>query len=233
MIRGLLEWLSVSLTASPALAIIASFLWGILSIVLSPCHLASIPLVIGFISEQGKITTGKAFRLALLFSVGILITIAGIGVVTAAMGRIMGDIGKWGNYFVAMIFFFIGLYLLDVLKLSWAGHGPRVIQQKGYSAALIMGLLFGLALGPCTFAYMAPMLGVVFRVASTNMLFAISLLLAFGFGHCFVIVFAGTMTEKVQQYLNWTEHTKAAKMLRKVCGLLVIFGGMYLILTTL
>jgi cytochrome c-type biogenesis protein len=232
MIISLFEWLSKSSTASPLLAVIAAFGWGILSIVLSPCHLASIPLVIGFISEQGKITIGKAFKLSLLFALGILITIAVIGAITAAMGQIMGDVGNWGNYLVAVIFFVIGLYLLDVINLSWSGNGPKVVQKKGALAALIMGLLFGIALGPCTFAYMAPMLGVVFRVASSNILFAISLLFAFGFGHCLVIVLAGTMTERVQRYLNWTEQTKAAKMLRKVCGVLVLLGGVYLIYKT-
>lgn len=232
MIMKLLEWLSVSLTATPAVALIASFIWGILSIILSPCHLASIPLVIGFISDQGKISTNKAFKLSLVFALGILMTIAAIGAATAAMGRIMGDVGVWGNYLVALIFLVIGLYLLDVIKLSWGdNNGLKLVQKKGYWAALLMGLLFGLALGPCTFAYMAPMLGVVFSVAATNIIFAITLLLAFGVGHCLVIVGAGTMVEKVQHYLNWTEQTKAAKILRKVCGVLVILGGVYLIYT--
>jgi cytochrome c-type biogenesis protein len=84
-------------------------------------------------------------------------------------------------------------------------------------------------LGPCTFAYMAPMLGVVFRVASTNPVYTIVLLKAFGAGHCSVIVLAGTMTEQLQSYLNWTEQTKATKILRKVCGVLVLLGGVYLI----
>jgi cytochrome c-type biogenesis protein len=232
MIMKLLEWLSVSLSATPAAALIASFVWGILSIILSPCHLASIPLVIGFISEQGKIATKKAFTLSLVFALGILVTIAGIGAVTAAMGRIMGDVGVWGNYLVALIFLVIGLYLLDVIKLSWGDNNSlKFVQKKGYWAALLMGLLFGLALGPCTFAYMAPMLGVVFSVASTNIFFAIALLLAFGVGHCLVIVGAGTMVEKVQHYLNWTEQTKAAQILRKVCGVLVILSGGYLVYT--
>ncbi|HEX3045239.1 MAG TPA: cytochrome c biogenesis protein CcdA [Bacillota bacterium] len=232
MILAIFEWLSKSINANPTLAVTAAFGWGILSIILSPCHLASIPLVIGFISEQGSITTSKAFKLSLLFSLGILLTIAGIGAITAAMGRILGDIGIWSNYLVAIIFLIIGLYLLDLLKLSWGGNGPKVIRQKGAWAALIMGLLFGLALGPCTFAYMAPMLGVVFRVASTNIMFALALLSAFAIGHCLVIVLAGTMTERVQAYLNWTEETKAAKRLRKVCGGLVLIGGVYLIYKT-
>ena len=94
-----------------------------------------------------------------------------------------------------------------------------------------MGLLFGVALGPCTFAYMAPMLGVAFRVAATNLSYAIMLMMAFGLGHCLVIVLAGTLTEQVQQYLNWTEKSKAASILRKACGILVILAGVYFIYT--
>ena len=53
----------------------------------------SIPLIVGFISEQGQVTAKRAFWTATLFAVGILITIAAIGVITAAAGRMMGDVG--------------------------------------------------------------------------------------------------------------------------------------------
>lgn len=75
-------------------------------------------------------------------------------------------------------------------------------------AALILGLLFGITLGPCTFAYMAPVLGIVFQTAQTSFASASMLLLAFGIGHCSVIVGAGTLSKKVQQYLNWSEELK-------------------------
>ena len=88
-----------------------------------------------------------------------------------------------------------------------------------------------MALGPCTFAYMAPMLGVVFRVASARLLFAVSLILAYAVGHCSVIVFAGTFTEVLQRYLNWNETSRGAVILKKACGILVIIGGIYLILS--
>lgn len=234
MILSLLEWLSRSMESTPALAITASFGWGIISVLLSPCHLASIPLVIGFINEQGRITLGKAFRLSLVFALGILITIAVIGAITAEMGRMMGDIGKWGNYLVAVIFFIVGLYLLDIIQLSWGSSAAQsMVRNKGYWAALVMGLIFGVALGPCTFAYMAPMLGVAFRVAAKNLPYAVMLMLAFGVGHCLVIVLAGTLTERVQQYLNWTGKSKAASILRKVCGGLLIFAGGYFVYTAL
>ncbi|MBU4460318.1 MAG: cytochrome C biogenesis protein, partial [Verrucomicrobia bacterium] len=75
----LLSILSHAIEGSPGVALSAALGWGILSILLSPCHLASIPLIVGFINDQGRVTIRRAFGLALLFSVGILITIAGIG----------------------------------------------------------------------------------------------------------------------------------------------------------
>jgi len=170
--------LTKAVEATPAIAIVASFTWGILSILLSPCHLASIPLIVGFIDQQGRMSTRRAFFISTVFAVGILVTIGVIGAITAAAGRMLGDVGRYGNYFVAVIFFLVGLYLLDVIPMPWSGPGQVGMKRKGLLAALVLGLVFGIALGPCTFAYMAPMLGVTFKVASTSLLYGVILLLA-------------------------------------------------------
>ncbi len=213
------------------IAVAASFAWGVLSILLSPCHLSSIPLIVGFIDKQGRMSAKRAFIISTLFATGILVTIGSIGAITAAAGRMMGDVGRYGNYFVAFIFFLVGLYLLDVISLPFSGPGQVGMKRKGMLAAFILGLVFGIALGPCTFAYMAPMLGVTFKLASTNLAYGILLLLAYGLGHCSVIVFAGTFTEIVQRYMDWNEKSKGAVILKKICGLLVLLGGVYLIYT--
>lgn len=223
--------LSRAVEGSAGLALSAAFAWGVLSILLSPCHLASIPLIVGFIDQQGQIPTRRAFAISLLFSVGILITIGVIGAITAAAGRMMGDIGRWGNYAVASIFFVVGLYLLGAIRLPMPDAARPGMKRKGMLAAFILGLVFGVALGPCTFAYMAPMLAVTFRLASTNLPYGILLLLLYGVGHCGVIVLAGTFTEIVQHYLDWNEKSKGAVILKKVCGVLVLLGGLYLIYT--
>jgi len=223
--------LTRAVEGTPAVALGAAFVWGILSILLSPCHLASIPLIVGFIDEQGRISTKRAFLISTLFAVGILITIAVIGVITAAAGRLMGDVGRYGNYIVAGIFFIVGLHLLEVIPMPWSGPGQVGLKRKGMLAALILGLVFGIALGPCTFAYMAPMLGVTFKLAAANMMYGVVLLAVYGIGHCCVIVLAGTSTELVQKYLNWNEKSKGAIILKKACGILVLLGGVYLIYT--
>lgn len=223
--------LTRAVEGTAAVALVAAFVWGILSIVLSPCHLASIPLIVGFIDDQGRTSTRRAFWLSTLFAGGILITIGVIGAVTAALGRMMGDVGVWGNYFVAAVFLIIGLHLLGVIELPFSGASPGATKQKGLLAALVLGLVFGIALGPCTFAYMAPMLAVTLRVATTNPLYGAALLLAYGVGHCSVIVAAGTSTEAVQGYLNWSEQSRGAVVLKRICGALVIIGGLYMIYT--
>ena len=103
------------------------------------------------------------------------------------------------------------------------------MKRKGMLAAFILGLVFGIALGPCTFAYMAPILVVAFKVATTSALYGATLLLVYGVGHCSVIVLAGTSTEMVQKYLNRNEQSKGAVILKKICGVLVIVGGLYLL----
>jgi cytochrome c-type biogenesis protein len=229
LMQQLFTTMTHAVEGTPAIALAAAFVWGILSILLSPCHLASIPLIVGFIDKQGRMSTKRAFVISTLFAVGILITIAAIGAITAAAGRMMGDVGKYGNYFVAVIFFLVGLHLLDVIPMPFSSPGQVGMKRKGMLAAFILGLVFGIALGPCTFAYMAPMIAVTFKVASTALLYGIVLLLAYGVGHCSVIVFAGTCTELVQRYMNWNEKSRGAVILKRVCGTLVLFGGVYII----
>ncbi len=214
---------------APVVALGAAVLWGILSIILSPCHLASIPLIVGFISGQGRVSAGRAFGIVSLFAVGILITIGAVGALTAAAGRMLGDVGQWGNYLVALIFLAVGLHLLGVIPVPWSGPGQVGWKRKGLVAAFVLGLVFGIALGPCTFAYMAPMLAVTFKVAKTAAVYGAALLLAYGLGHCSVIVVAGTSTELVQRFLNWNERSKGVAVVRGVCGVLVILGGVWLI----
>jgi cytochrome c-type biogenesis protein len=229
MLDALFTWLTTAMSEQFEVALVAALGWGVISIILSPCHLSSIPLVIGYISSQGKEGVRRSYSLSLVFGVGILITIGLVGAITASAGRMMGDVGVWGNIIVAGVFFVVGLYFMDVITLSWSGFVPRTPFARGWKGALLLGLIFGIGLGPCTFAYMAPVLGVVFNLATTKPVQALSLIAAFGIGHCAVIVGAGGAAGTVQKYLNWSERSKGAIWLKRGAGVLVMLGGVYYI----
>jgi cytochrome c-type biogenesis protein len=234
VIEQLFTALTHAIAGSPLVALAAALLWGILSIILSPCHLASIPLIIGVIVEQQALTTRRAFWTALVFALGSLVTIGILGIITSAMGRMAGDLGvlsRYVNYGVAVLCFAFGLHLLETIQLPLAGAGPVNLRRKGLLAAAVLGLVYGVALGPCTFAFMIPVLGASAVVAQTMPVFAAGLVVAYGMGHCGVIAAAGTSTELVQRYLNWNDTSPGMRMLKKICGVLVLLGGLYLIYT--
>jgi len=227
-----MEWLFTTLTdamsGSLIIALLASFGWGILSVLLSPCHLSSIPLIIGFLTARGEKKGSRGLLLSFVFAAGILVTIAAIGAITAAFGRIMGDIGPYGKYVVAAIFFVVGLYLMDLIRLPETGVPLRALQlRSSYLSALVLGLVFGIALGPCTFAFMAPVLGLVFQMSDTNTAGAGLLLLCFGLGHAGVIATAGGLALRIQAYIDWTNRSKMVLWTKRVAGFLVVLGGVY------
>lgn len=216
---------------APLIALAAAFAWGVLSIVLSPCHLASVPLIVGYLQGGHAVTSRRALLLSTLFALGILGSIAVVGAATAAAGRMLGDVGPWGNHAVALVLIVFGLHLLDVIPLptGWGAHpaAPR----RGPAGALLFGLVFGVALGPCTFGFMAPVLGVTFGAARTAPLFAFAMLALFALGHCAVIGFAGTSSQWVRRWLAWQEGHPGAKWLRRGCGAMVLAAGGWLVFT--
>jgi cytochrome c-type biogenesis protein len=227
-IERLFEELTDAISGGTAVALMAAFAWGVLSIVLSPCHLASIPLVVGYMNDQNDMTGKRAFAISLLFATGILATIAAIGVATALAGHMLGDLGSVTTYAVSAVLAVIGLHLMGIIPFPWGGPGRMTTKRKGLLGALILGLLFGVAIGPCTFAYMAPMLAVAFKASANHIAKGGALLLLYGTGHCFVIVIAGSSTELIQKYLDWNENSQAVERLKRICGALVVAAGVYM-----
>lgn len=211
------------------LAIPAALLWGILSVALSPCHLTSVPLVIGYINRGEPTSTDRAVRAATCFAGGVLITLAAAGGIALAAGRLMGQTGIWGNLVVAVVLLVFGLYLLGMLKLPAGLASPNVHPRRDALGALVLGLVMGLALGPCAFAYLAPVLVVVFDMSGSSLTLGIGMLLAFAVGHSVVIMLMGAFAGVLCKVLSWNERSRAASVIRRVCGLLLIAGAGYMV----
>ncbi len=217
-----------AVTGSATIALAAAFAWGVLSVALSPCHLSGIPLIVGYLSGGELPRFRRGLVLSSVFAAGVLVTIAVIGVVTAALGRIAGDVGTLGNYLLAGVFAAMGLVLMDLLRLPWSGAVPLASRQRGYAGALTMGLVFGLGLGPCTFAFMAPVLAAAFGEAAAHPGRSAGLLLAYGLGHSMVLALAGASAAAVQQWTTSRRAGRGIPAVKRACGALVVCAGIYL-----
>lgn len=230
MIAEIFAILGRALEGSPALALGAACVWGVLSILLSPCHLASIPLIVAVIGRQAGSSPRQAPLIAGLFAAGILLSIAVIGGLTALAGRMLGDLGSWADHLVAAMLVAVGLHLWDALPGPWTAPGrPAPSRQPPWLAAFMLGLIFGIALGPCTFAFMAPVLAITFSLSGTQAWYGVLLLMMYAIGHCAVIVLAGSATGWVQRYLDWSAQARSATWIKRACGSLAILAGLYLI----
>ena len=226
-------WVTDGLKAAPAIALGAALLWGVLSVLLSPCHLGTIPLVVGMVgsSDRGAGERGRGALLSFSFAGGMLVAVALLGVLVATAGFAVAGLSKITNYIIAAIFLAAGLYLIGLLPFSLPSLSPKAGKQKGAGAAAGIGFVFGLGLSPCTFAFSAPILGMTFKSAAASPLWGVALLLAFGIGHCGVIGLAGSSTDLVRRYLDWNEQSRALFVLKTISGVLVLLAAGALVYT--
>lgn len=216
-----------------ALALAAALTWGVLSVVLSPCHLSSVPLVVAYMSGGGELPSGRrALALSSAFAAGILASVALVGAATAAAGRVLGDVGRAGSWIVAAVFFAVGMNLLGVLPLPSFRAAAAPPARRGVPGALLLGVVFGVALGPCTFAFMAPLLGIVFQASGAGAsAWGALLVAAYGVGHAAAIALAGTSVQAVNRWLAWRSGARAVTVGRAVAGVAVMLGGLYFVWT--
>lgn len=206
-------------------ALLAAFAWGVLSVALSPCSLASVAVLIAFLGGEGRHTRGRAIGLSILFAVGTLIALVVVGAITASLGRLLGDTGPWLTYAVALFLVLMAADLWGFSVIPWSTPDVAALGWRGPGAALGLGAILGLALGPCTFSFAAPVLGAVFATAPGHLSAALTLGLAFAVGHCVVIAVAGAFAAKAQRWADAAAATGVPRKLRRICAVLMVVGA--------
>ena len=216
------------MTGGTILAAAGCFIWGLVSVLLSPCHLASIPLIIAYVGGQEKaVQPRQAGVYALLFSTGLFITIAVIGVVCAMLGRMMGDVGIWFQVLVGIILIWVALGMLGVESCSMNGSLLYRLKVRGMAGAFILGLAYGILSGSCTFGFIAPILAIV--TVQAKVVTGVLLIVIFALGHCLPIVVAGSSTAFVRRLLENSAWQSTGSWFRKGAGVVIVLLGIYFI----
>ena len=204
-------------------------LWGVVSVLFSPCHLASIPLIIGYVGGQNHLIEGrKAMLYAVVFTTGLFLTIAAIGVICSLLGRMLGDVGSYWTIVVGFILLWVALDMLGVAKCSLPGGGLMAkFTLKGLTGAFVLGLAYGILSGSCTFGFIAPILAII-SVQDTFVAGLVFILL-FGIGHCLPIAVAGSSTAMVKRLLANSNWQQGGRLVRKMAGSMIGLLGIYFV----
>lgn len=204
------------------------FLWGTVSVLFSPCHLASIPLIVSYVAGQNQIVEGrKAAGYAIFFTFGLFITIAVIGVICSLLGRMFGDVGPYMSIFVGALLVWVALDILGVASCSMSNGLLARIKIKGFSGAFVLGLAYGILSGSCTFGFIAPILAII--TVQQEVAIGLIFIVLFGLGHCLPIVIAGSSTALARRFLENNAWQQGSVYFRKLAGICIGALGIYFI----
>ncbi|WP_289023371.1 cytochrome c biogenesis protein CcdA [Desulfobacter postgatei] len=218
------------MTGGIALAAAGCSIWGVISVLFSPCHLASIPLIVGYVGGQERMVQPKQAGIySILFTTGLFITIALIGIICAILGRMLGDVGAYWQILIGLVLIWVALGMLGVEKCSMSGSLLYRLKLKGKFGAFVLGLAYGVLSGSCTFGFIAPILAII--TVQEKIATGIILIVLFAVGHCIPIVIAGSSTAAVKKLLENSAWNGAGIWFRKSAGTLVCLLGLYFVIS--
>jgi cytochrome c-type biogenesis protein len=208
----------------PALAFFAAFLGGIVS-ASSPCVLAAIPLVIGYVGGYSEGSKSRAAVYSLVFVLGLAVTFTLLGAAASAMGQALGFMGKWLYLGLSIIAVLMGLRLMGLISFPLPFQNTKAVKSKGLLGAFLLGLLTGTVSSPCA----TPVLAVILAYASAkgDIIYGGSLLFTYAIGHCALIFLAGLsigLTESIVQSRGVKSFSLYAK---KLSGAVLLAAGIY------
>ena len=225
--EGLFNYIGELIQTQAWLAFPACFLGGVVSSA-SPCVLAMIPLVIGYVGGYAEGSQKKAIQYSLVFVLGLTITFTVLGIIAGAFGRLFGDVGNFWNYVLPPVAILLGLYLLfsDKLNLNIGLSQRFMPKRKALLGAFLIGLFFGIVASPCA----TPVLGVILTFAATRQEIAYSggLLLTYALGHWVLVLGAGISAGFAQKVLASRGIGNFSSYSKKVAGVILIGVGIYL-----
>jgi cytochrome c-type biogenesis protein len=217
------SWMSGGLVV----AALGCFVWGLVSVLFSPCHMASIPLIIGYVGGQKSVLEGRqAVPYAILFTLGLFITIAIVGVVCLLLGRMLGDVGPYWTLLLGAILIWVAVDMLGIVQCRMPNSLGK-LQLQGLMGAFALGLAYGVLSGSCTFGFIAPIMAII--TVQEKIVTGLFLLTLFAIGHCTPIVIAGISAATVKKLLANSSFQRGGGWFRKGAGLLIACLGVYFI----
>lgn len=206
----------------PILAFGAVFLAGVLSSA-SPCVLATIPLVVGFVGGYSGGNRSKAFRYSLVFILGLSLTFTAFGAAAGLLGTMFGTLGGPWYLIAGTIALVMGGQLMGLYEIRLPIRRDFKPKRGGIAGAFLLGLFFGVVSSPCATPVLVVLLTLV--AGKGQVLYGITLLFCYAIGHCLLMLCAGTFTGFVEGFVKARGVANFSLWAKRISGLVVALAG--------
>lgn len=206
---------------SPMLALVAGVLTSI-----TPCALSSVPLVIGYVGGTSGNEPKRAFRLSIVFSLGMAFTFTILGTTASLLGRLLGSSNKWWYFVLGILMVMMALQTWEIFQFIPSTYLTSKNTKKGYAGALIAGILGGIFSSPCATPGLVVLLGIVAR--SGTVTWGILLLLFYSIGHSVLVLVAGTSIGFVRKITASSQYGRFSSVLKIVMGTAILAIALYM-----
>lgn len=203
-----------------------SFLGGLIASI-SPCSLAMLPMIIGYIGGYSDEKPSKTLVQMIFFVLGTAVIFTLIGIICAITGKVFVSFaGGYFGLFIAAIVLIMGLKLVGVLDFELPVMIKEIPQNKAQSTYLypiLLGAVFALAGTPCSTPILAAIMA--FASLSASLAQAVVMLFLFAIGQGLILIVAGFLTSRLK---NWKGFYKFSDVLLKISGMLLILAALYI-----
>lgn len=211
------------------IAFLGVFATGVLTS-LTPCVYPMITITVGIFGAREATSRWRAFGLAWMYVLGMIVTFSALGVVFALTGRASGSGFLLANpavvipiviLYVALAASMFGLFELNLpsslaTKLSSVGG-------KGTIGAFLMGLVGGIVAAPCTGPMLAGLLAFIAATRSVALGVTFMTTYALGMGMLFLLI--ATFALSLPKSGAWMDLVKA------IGGIALLAVGFYFLRT--
>lgn len=206
--------------------LLASFLGGIIAS-LSPCSLAMLPLIVGYVGGYSKESPFRTFLQLCCFILGTAIVFTIIGIACALTGRVFASaLGGYFTLIMASILLIMGLKLLNILDFEFPviiKNMPNNSTNSIFLYPILLGITFALVGTPCSTPILAGIMA--FAAIGKNLLLAIIMLFLFAIGQGVILIVAGLFTSSLKNLRALSSFTE---ILLKISGFLLILVSIFL-----
>lgn len=226
----MLSNIQVIIQSNHSLAFLAVFVGGLISAA-SPCVLAAIPLIIGYVGGYSEGNKKKAVIYSLVFILGLSVTFTLFGAAASAMGQFLSFAGQWLYIGLAVIAIAMGLQLMSLISIPLPFQKTRQVKSRGLWGAFLLGLLTGTVSSPCA----TPVLAVILAYVSTqgDILYGVSLLFMYAVGHCALIFVAGLSIGLTNNIVSSQGVKNFSLYAKRFSGTILIIVGLYFGMTSI